>query len=115
MTAALTELRKRLEGLVEQEKTERLRYKDAYEKLDQARQRLTDASARISEWKNSANRLDEIIHQLTSDKSEALGQKQLAEKELGALEDIQGLRVVNYENREKLSKQRYELVDARAG
>ena len=114
LTAALTKLRKRLEGLVEQEKTERLRYKDAYEKLDQARQRLTDASARISEWKNSANRLDEIIHQLTSDKSEALGQKQLAEKELGALEDIQGLRVVNYENREKLSKQRSDLVDARA-
>ena len=114
LTAALTELRERLEGLVEQEKTERLRYKDAYEKLDQARQRLTDASARISEWKNSANRLDEIIHQLTSDKSEALGQKQLAEKELGALEDIQGLRAVNSENREKLSKQRSDLVDARA-
>ncbi|MBT6307807.1 MAG: chromosome segregation protein SMC [Rhodospirillaceae bacterium] len=114
LTAALTELRERLEGLVEQEKSERLRYKDAYEKLDQARQRLTDASARISEWKNSANRLDEIIHQLTSDKSEALDQKQLAEKELGALEDIQSLRAVNSENREKLSEQRSDLVDARA-
>ncbi len=110
----LKKLRERLDELDTQEKNERTNYKNAYEELDAARQRLSLAVQEQSDWNNSVNRLDEIIKQLTIEGQEADKQKSTAGKELESLSDIENLRAENAANREKLSLQRSKLVDARA-
>ena len=110
----LIKLRERLEELDAQEKNERTNYKNAYEELDAARQRLSAAVQEQSDWNNSVSRLDETINQLTMEGQEAEKQKATAEKEMESLGDIEDLRAKNATNREKLSLQRAKLVDARA-
>ena len=110
----LIKLRERLEELDAQEKNERTNYKNAYEELDAARQRLSAAVQEQSDWNNSVSRLDETINQLTMEGQEAEKQKATAEKEMESLGDIENLRAENATNREKLSLQRAKLVDARA-
>ena len=110
----LIKLRERLEELDAQEKNERTNYKNAYEELDAARQRLSAAVQEQSDWNNSVSRLDETINQLTMEGQEAEKQKATAEKEMESLGDIENLRAENAANREKLSLQRAKLVDARA-
>ena len=53
----LIKLRERLEELDAQEKNERTNYKNAYEELDAARQRLSAAVQEQSDWNNSVSRL----------------------------------------------------------
>ena len=99
----LIKLRERLEELDAQEKNERTNYKNAYEELDAARQRLSAAVQEQSDWNNSVSRLDETINQLTMEGQEAEKQKATAEKEMESLGDIENLRAENATNREKLS------------
>lgn len=110
----LTKLRERLDELDAQEKNERINYKNAYEELDAARQRLSAAVQEQSDWNNSVSRLDETIKQLTTEEQEAEKQKATAGKDMESLDDIENLRAENAANREKLSLQRSKLVDARA-
>ena len=110
----LTKLRERLDELDAQEKNERINYKNAYEELDAARQRLSAAVQEQSDWNNSVSRLDETIKQLTMEGQEAEKQKAIAGQEMESLDDIENLRAENVANREKLSVQRSKLVDARA-
>ncbi|MDC0398904.1 chromosome segregation protein SMC [Alphaproteobacteria bacterium] len=110
----LTKLRERLDELDAQEKNERTNYKNAYEELDAARQRLSAAVQEQSDWNNSVSRLDETIKQLTMEGQEAEKQKAIAGQEMESLDDIENLRAENAANREKLSVQRSKLVDARA-
>jgi chromosome segregation protein len=110
----LTKLRERLDELDAQEKNERTNYKNAYEELDAARQRLSAAVQEQSDWNNSVSRLDETIKQLTMEGQEAEKQKAIAGQEMESLDDIENLRAENVANREKLSVQRSKLVDARA-
>ena len=110
----LIKLREQLYELDEQEKNERTNYKNAYEELDAARQRLSVAVQEQADWNNSVSRLDETINQLKMEGQEAEKQKASAEKEIGSLGDIENLRAENSENRENLSLQRSRLVDARA-
>jgi chromosome segregation protein len=110
----LAKLREHLDVLDDQEKIERVKYKNSYEKLDEARQKLGDMKRFISEWNSKIARLDDILIQLKIDSAEAKTQKELAGKEVGLLDNLESLKAENLKNRLNLNDKRSQLVDARS-
>ena len=92
----------KLEELDTIEKEARKNYKEAFEKLDNARQELSDIKHSDTELNNKLIRLNETRAQLVEDKKDSHQQQEMAKKEMDSLEDLGLLKSKSQKTREEL-------------